>query len=167
MTQARKGGTRLRSGDVLAVTADDQKWLLCYCGRDASLGDTVWVRSGAMHSSEPMDCASLSGDGFYAFYPATTALRQGLVTREGFCAEGMRLLPPLRRIKCSPGLDGEPMTWRIAADANIGTPFTLRSGLTEAEARIPEGAIWNHAFLVDRLRAGWHPVSEGDEGDGS
>lgn len=165
MTQARKGGTRLRPGDVLAVTADDQKWLLCYCGRDASLGDTVWVRLGGMHLNEPIECASFTGDGFYAFYPATAALRQGLVTREGYCAEGMRLLPPLRRIGSPFTRDGESTTWRIAADAKRGTPFTLRTRLTDAEARIPEGAIWNHAFLLDRLRSGWHPSVEGNDGD--
>jgi hypothetical protein len=165
MTQARKGGTRLRPGDVLAVIDDDQKWLLCYCGRDASLGDTVWVRSGAMHPNEPMDCATFTADGFYAFYPATAALRQRRVTREGFCAEGMRLLPPLRRIGSPFRRDGEPTTWRIATDANIGTSFTLRSRLTQSEARIPEGAIWNHAFLVERLRSGWHPSLEAEQGD--
>lgn len=159
----RGGGTRLRPGDVLAVKADGQKWLLCYCGCDASLGDTVWIRSGAVPPDQPIDCASFEGEGYFAFYPATAAVRTGLVTREGFCAEGMRIMPALLRISSPFTCKGEPTVWKIAADANVGTPFTLRTRLTRAEARIPQGAIWNHEFLLDRLRSGWHPILESDE----
>lgn len=125
----------------------------------------MWIRFGAMRPNDPFDCTTFAGEGYYAFYPATAALRQGLVAREGFCAEGMRLVPPIRRIASPFVRDGEPNTWKIATDAKIGTPFILRTRLTQAEARIPEAAIWNHAFLLDRLQSGWHPTLEADDGD--
>lgn len=165
MAKTRVGGTRLRPGDVLSVTVADQKWLLCYCGRDSSLGDTVWVRSGAVPPDDALDCTLFSGEGYYAFYPVTAALRQRLVTREGFCPEGIRLLPPLRRISSPFNREGENSTWKIAADARVGTPFTLTDRLTREEARIPEAAIWNHAYLIDKLQAGWHPADEGADAD--
>lgn len=155
------GGAVLRPGDVLAVADQGAKWLLCYVGRDASLGDTVWIRSAALSPNELTNCSMFTSEGYFAFYPATAAVRGKLVTRAGFCHEGMRMVPPLRRYSLSPfAREGEPTVWRIAANAHVGTPFTVRSQLTEEEARIPEAAIWNHQFLLDRLRSGWHPIMD-------
>jgi hypothetical protein len=168
VTQARRGGGAiLRPGDVLAVADSGAKWLLCYVGRDSSLGDTVWVRSAALTPDEPIDCATFNSEGYFAFYPATAALRGALVTRAGFCAEGMRMIPPLRRYSLSLfAREGEATAWRIAANAHVGTPFTIRPQLTQEEARIPRAAIWNHQLLLDRLRSGWHPTMDASDAPG-
>jgi hypothetical protein len=163
MVAGRGGGTKLRPGDVLAVVDDRAKWLLCYVGRDPALGDTVWVCSGVIPADQPTDCSAFNGEGYFAFYPATAAVRSGLVTLAGFCADGMRQIPPLRRYSLTLLREDAPPRWRIAANAHVGTPFTVRTRLSTDEARIPEAAIWNHAFLLDRLRKGWHPASENSD----
>jgi len=157
---SRGGGTRLRPGDVLSVETDGRKWHMCYIGRHASLGDTVWVSSQGRVLDAALDCHDFTGDGYYVFYPATTAIRRKMVTRAGYCPEGMRMMPRLFRYGSPFVREGGPQIWRIAENAHVGTPFVIRDSLTVEEAELPEAAIWNHEFLLDRLRIGWHPRHE-------
>lgn len=151
------GGTRLRPGDVLSVQTNGRKWHMCYIGRHASLGDTVWVSSQNRELAAALDCHAFMSDGYYVFYPATAAIRRKMITRAGYCPEGMRMMPRLFRYSSPLVREGESQIWRIAEDARVGTPFVIRDSLTVEEAELPEAAIWNHEFLLERLRTGWHP----------
>ena len=163
MATTNRGGSRLRAGDVIEVQADFTKWFLCYLGRDELLGDTTWVVPQPYALDAPLECRIFAGEGYYAFYPATTALRRGMVRKVGFCAEGMRVLPRLFRFGSPFDREGEPRTWRIAEAAQIGVPFVIRTSLSADEALIPQASIWNHEFLLNRLRANWHPRQEASD----
>jgi hypothetical protein len=155
-----RSGARLRPGDVIEIAADAEKWFLCYLGRDESLGDTVWVLPRSFSADAALDCADLGGDGYYAFYPCTTAVRRQMARKVGYCPEGMRMMPRLFRYGSPFDRPGEERSWRIAEAARIGVPFVVRTSLSVEEALIPQAAIWNHAFLLDRLRSKWHPRDE-------
>lgn len=139
---------------------DDQQWFLCYLGRHEALGDTLWVSSDTYPQDAKSDCRSLCGDGYYVFYPATAAVRRKLISRAGYCPEAMRVMPRLLRYSSPFAREGEPQIWRIAEDARVDSPFVIRASLTSEEAELPEAAIWNHLYLLDRLRSGWHPRHE-------
>jgi hypothetical protein len=156
----RGGGTRLRPGDVLSIEADDRKWYLCYVGRHDTLGDTVWVTPDSQPREAVLSCQDLLGDGYWAFYPATAALRRKMISRAGYCPESMRAMPRLFRYGSPFVRKGEPAIWRIAESARVGVPFVIRESLTAEEAAIPQAAIWNHEFLLDKLRSRWHPRHE-------
>ena len=150
----------MRPGDVLAVRTDDQQWHLCYLGRHETLGDTLWVSLCSHALDATWTCRDLSGDGYYVFYPATAAVRRNMAVRAGYCPEAMRKMPRLLRYSSPFVRDGDPQIWRIAESARVDAPFVVCESLTVDEAELPEAAIWNHEYLLDRLRSGWHPRQE-------
>lgn len=166
-TESRRSGARLRPGDVVEIEADERKWLLCYLGRHESLGDTVWILSRSYERNAPVSCRDFAGDGYYAFYPVTAALRRGMVRKVEFCPEGMRVMPRMFRYGSPFDRPGEKRTWRIAEAARVGVPFEIRRSLSQQEALIPQAAIWNHEFLLERLRSGWHPRDEASDSSSS
>ena len=151
---AQVSGTRLRPGDVLEVISGQHVWVLSYVGRHPSLGDLIWVIPQAFAELPTEPCSALRGDGYYQFYPATTATRHGLVRKVGFCPSEMRMIPAQYCNIMSENADGTVRIWNVCD----GTTRVVREELTADEALLPIGEIVNHAMLVERLEEGWTPA---------
>ena len=151
---AGTSGTRLRPGDVLQVECDARVGLLSFVGRHSSLGDLTWVLPTLFHPPVRDVCAAFQAAGYFQFYPATTAVRRGLIQRAGYCVEAMKLMPPrLLNIIAREG-DGLVHRWTISD----GTSRVVRTELSPEERELPVAVIINHEALLDRLREGWTPA---------
>ena len=152
-TMAKISGTRLRPGDVLEVELDRELGVLSYVGRHPHFGDLVWVVRQTF-AERPLElCSALRAEGYFQFYPATTAIRHGLVSKIGFCPSDMRMIPTHWRNIINENADGTIRTWNVCDE----TTRVVRENLTPEESLLPIGEIINHAMLVSRVAQGWTP----------
>lgn len=142
-------------GDILEVVCPTGVAYVSYAGRHETLGDGIWVVPRVF--AEPTDDwhAVFAGDGYFAFYPAQTALRRKLVRKVGYSIDAIRPLPAKRRMAAS--LDErEPVTtWLIVeGDARIARSADQ---LDQDERRLPLAEIWNHPYLIEAITSGRMP----------
>jgi hypothetical protein len=149
------GGTRLRPGDILELDCGDGVAYFSYVGRHPILGDTIWVVPAVFDVPLADPVRAFTRPGYYAFYPAHTAVRQKLIRGRGFSADAMRMLPKRMRNVINLNSDGSVASWLIT-DGISNVP---RRELTPEEQTLPIAAIWNHPLLVDRIRRNWSPAS--------
>ena len=149
----------LTLGDVLQVECSCGTGYVSYAGRHPRFGDTIWVVPHIF--AEPASNWSdlFVGEGYFAFYPAHTAVRQRLVRKVGFAPEAVRLLPQYWRNAVGFDEPGPIKTWLITD----GTQRTSReeSALSQEERLLPIASIWNHELLCERLASGWTPLHGG------
>ena len=146
-------GARLRPGDVLKVECGSQLGFLGYLGRHAHFGDAVLVLPELFPDSPRDLCSRFNGAGYFQFYPATAAARHRLVTKAGFCAEAMRVLPVRWRNIINTNSDGTVRSWLVCD----GVSREPKDHLSIEERTLPIGEIINHELLLQRLREGWIP----------
>jgi hypothetical protein len=143
---------RARPGDVLEVQLQNGNGYLQYLGAHPEYGDAIAV-CPAILPRRPVVTTSLFDESYVTFYPARTAVAQGLVAVLGN-------LPafPVPIVLRRPGarLGRKVETWVIEGR----TGETVKQVLDVAERRIPIAAIWNHNLLVQRIGEGWRPEQE-------
>lgn len=150
MTVQRK---RLKLGDVLLLALTSGVAYLQYLGRHPQYGDAVLVSSRLPEPLSSVTSQIFMG-GFVTFYPAATAVNQGLVeVVDNFS-------PPTlpSRFRRPGARSGRRIdTWVIESPAGE----TVKSKLSAEELQLPIAVIWNHEFLMQRISEGWHPSQEG------
>jgi hypothetical protein len=145
---------KLKSGDILEVFLPAGIGYVQYVGTHAEYGDAVRVLSGH-YASRVADLSGLLSDaGYLAFYPATAAVAEGLVSVAGSLPlpAGCGVPTHLRRAGAR-APDGKILTWIIEKD---GTDTVCRE-LTDAERQLPIASIWSHEGLTTRMSQGWSP----------
>lgn len=149
---------RLRSGQILEIETPCGLAYVQYVSRHRKYGDTIRVLPGQF-SARPTDFARLAREhSYFAFYPAGVAVAHGLAVAVAIEAiPAGREEPGLIRRRGAISRDGHTLTWLIVD----GDREVLRRALTADEKRLPIAAIWNHAFLVDRLAEHWSPEMDG------
>lgn len=145
---------RLKPGDVLALAAPGGQVLVQFIGKHPSFGDAVLVSPRVMSIGEAL-APDAAEEGWATFFPAGAALARGLAS-----VVAHRDPPPMPRRWRRPGAmsGASVLTWLI--DEEDGR-VTVREALTPEELRLPIASIVNVELLVDRVRAGWRPESEG------
>jgi hypothetical protein len=143
------GGQRCKAGDAFEVRVGDQYAYLLYVGRHPDYGDAVFVNP-SLYPSEMQAGDALFTNGYVTFYPATAALRQRLIRKVGSVTA--KLMPPRWR-RAGARYGTLIKTWVIEDDHSE----YVTSQLTPAERQLPIASIWNHEFLVGRIREGWSP----------
>jgi len=144
---------RIKSGDVLLVHLTSGVAYLHYLGRHPEYGDAVLV-SGRFAEPVGWLTSDTFAGGFVTFYPAASAVYQGLVKAIGN-------LPPLplpshfRRAGARSGRRID--TWIIETPAGE----KVKSTLSPMDLQLPIASIWNHELLTERIMEGWHPSQVG------
>ena len=140
---------RIKVGDVLQFRIGNCFAYLHYIGRHPEYGDAVLV-APHMHQLPVSLTSAIFVDSYVAFYPAATAVSQGLVEVVS------HLDPPhipkrLRRAGARSGRNID--TWII----EDGDREVVKVSLSEEDLQLPIAAIWNHELLVQRIVEGWKP----------
>lgn len=147
-------GKRLKAGDVLEVATSDGRFVyMQYLGKHAEYGDAVAV-CPREHESRAPENASLFVSAYVTFYPASAAVARGLARVCGACAP-QPMPVKWRRPGAIEGLTVK--TWII----EDGSSQEVKQRLSLEERHLPIAAIWNHEFLLQRVREGWRPEMEG------
>lgn len=144
---------RAKVGDVLEIQTSSGFIYLHFLGKHHEYGACVAVTSSSTAVSAPVS-AAIFADAFVTFYPATVAVSRGLARVVGnLPSAGI----PKRWRRAGAREGRKVATWIIEEE---GTRF-LRRELTDEERRLPIVAIWNHEFLLERVRSGWRPEHKG------
>jgi hypothetical protein len=144
---------RIQPGDVLEVAGSGGLLYLCYVGKHPEYGDAVDV-CPVEQTTRPEHFEGLFRSAYVTFYPAAAAVARGLASVVGraTCAGMPRIL---RRPGARSGLTVK--TWII----EDGSGESMKQQLSADELRLPIAVIWNHELLLERVRAGWRPETEG------
>lgn len=151
MAASRK---RARPGDVIEVRTPRGLAYVHYTARHPEYGDAIRVLPGFFQTRPESWSTLVAQEGYFTFYAVSAAVSQGLVE-----VAAHQPIPPGRELPSrsrrygwvTPA--GEVKTWLI----NDGTRDVVRTELSAEERRLFIAAMWNHAFLVDRLVKEWHP----------
>jgi hypothetical protein len=147
--------SRLSAGDVLEVQCSGRLGYISYVGKHDSLGDVVWIVPQTFDTTQRDFDKIFREPGYFAFYPATTALRQGLLRIAGYSIEALHPLPIRRRQAVNEDESGSVTLW-VITDGSERTP-KRDVELSPDDRALPIADIWNHAYLCDRLSEGWRP----------
>ena len=158
MTTAHKPRKRLRPGDLFEIRSDGGVALIHYIGRHETQGHTVYVypkwyesRAEALRDKKP-------ATGYVTFYPAQSAVLQGLAeiidTRP--LPTGASL-PTRYRRPGAPGRNGKTLAWIIVEPDGREV---LKRKLTAKERKLPIAATWSHAGLIACITDGYRPELE-------
>lgn len=143
---------RAKPGDVLEIAVPDGGFVYVhYAGRSPDEGDAIAV-CPAPEPARPAIGLELFRDAYFTHYPATKAVREGLAA-----VVGQLPPPPLPARWRRPGaMYGRAVaTWLI--DGPRGTTVRKTEELTEEERHLPIASVWNHAYLIGAVSAGWRP----------
>jgi hypothetical protein len=143
---------RLSTGDILETIVSDGLYYLQYLGRHVSYGDCVAVCPKKFRS-RPALTPELLLASYATFYPASAAVREGLVSLIGNLPS-TGIPKRFRRPGASAGKVIK--TWVLEE----GSSEELRQTLSDEERRLPIAAIWNHECLLHYLSTGWRPEHE-------
>ena len=140
---------RKKVGDVYEMPIDDGWGYIHYIGVHEKFGEAILVCPGTWHQRPEID-ATFFEDAFLTFYPIGAALWNKLVSKVGHI-----LPPPMPDVMRRPGWrEGRKVvTWIIMTPEGE----VKRKVLSEAERKLPVAVIWNHEYLVDRIRESWSP----------
>ena len=122
-------------GDILELVLSGGVAYVSYAGKNEALGDAVWVVPKVLPGPTTDWTVVFDGDGYFAFYPATTAVRRKLVRKVGHAIEAMHLVPTRRRGVANVDAAGNVTSWVITE----GTTRVPRSDaeLSDAERQLP------------------------------
>ena len=151
MAASRK---RAKPGDIIEVRTPRGLAYVHYTARHPEYGDAIRVLPGFFETRPESWSTLVAQEGYFTFYAVSAAVSQGLVEIAAHqpIPSGRELPSKSRRYGwVTPA--GEVKTWLI----NDGTHDVMRTELSEEERRLFIASMWNHAFLVERLVAEWHP----------
>jgi hypothetical protein len=149
---------RAAPGDILEISAPAGLAYVRYLGRHNVYGDAIWVFPH-WQTIRPTNLDSVfTDDGYVTFYPAQSAIRQGLldVVASRPLPSGCGV-PTLLRREGFTSRDGIVLAWVIERDGKE----TLKHELDEEDRKLPIASIWNHEFLINRITDNWRPEQEG------
>lgn len=141
----------LAVGDILEFECLGGWGYLSYAGKNASMGDAVWVVPEVFPTRQSDWTSVFERAGFWLFYPAHATLRAKLVKKVGYSEKVIRMLPRLRRNIVAEDESGAVRSWYIT-DGTSRVP-KLDTELTDEERLLPISEIWNHSFLVEQLES--------------
>lgn len=141
---------RLVPGDVLELQDGNRFGYLQYLGAHEQYGDAILI-SPRLLPGRVAITSELFSRGYIAFYPARVAVRQDLVRRVGHIEDHPVVPDRLRR----PGAIAERRVTNWLIEAPEGQ--RLVAELSPEELLLPIGGIWNHEYLVERMKGGWQP----------
>jgi hypothetical protein len=144
---------RLSPGDVLEVESRGFRSYLQYLGRHREYGDGILV-SPERYESRPELNATMFQNAYVVFYPASAALKRGLVQFVGSLPNPG--LPTEYRREGATSSGGKVETWVI--ESSLGLSVT--PSLSDRERSLPIAQIWNHEMLVKMIAAKWRPEQE-------
>lgn len=141
-------------GDVFEVSCGGGAFLVQFVGKNSTYGEMIRVRPETIAEGS-FDVQDFGNSYSYVtFYPLNAPIRAGLVRRIGTCDPGD--MPT--RFRCAGARRGTAvLTWVIEGDGDA----QVRRALSDSERALPIAAIWNHEFLLTRVREGWRPEAEG------
>jgi hypothetical protein len=138
----------------LEVPCDSGVGVMICVGRSQQMGDLVWVIP-KVHLPPIVDyCALFDGPGYFQFYPATAALRDGTIRKVAWCPAAMRLMPDGHCNIITRNADKTVSGWLVY---NGDAPPFFKPRLTEAERALPVARIINHPLLLEQLQTEWTP----------
>jgi hypothetical protein len=140
----------IATGDVLVADSPGGAVYVQYVGTHPDYGDAVRIEP-RVRQSPPSALDDLFHDGYFTFYPARLAVKKGLMQIVGRAA-APRMPTIWRRAGVRRGTVID--TWVI--EEETGEQVTRE--LTPAQRLLPIAAVWNHAMLLERVAAGWHPA---------
>lgn len=148
---------KLKPGELLEVNTPLGVSYLQYIGKHVEYGDVIRVLPEHYGSQFPDADDPDAEIGYVAFYPAHSAVAQGIVKPVGF-----QKLPPrpeipvrLRRAGFRDRI-GKVHTWIVEAPEGE----TVRIELSEDERKLPIAAVWDHELLIRRILQKWSPEQE-------
>jgi hypothetical protein len=142
---------KLKVGDILEADANDHVIRIQYIGHMERTGDVIYVEPKLLEAGS--EVGPLSKNGYFTLYPASKALNVRLMRRVG--NETAPEMPTTWRMGGLPKPD-KSRRWKIVGP----TESRWTDELTEEEYRIPVVGVWNHEFLLERVRSGWKPEDE-------
>ena len=145
----------LAIGDVLEITCPGGVAYMAYAGREASMGDAIWLVPKVYAAPTDAWTQIFAGKGYFVFYPAHTALRRKLVRKVGYSTDAIRPLPSKQRSVVNRDEGGRVTRWLISEGRNR-VP-RRDEDLDEFERNLPIADIWNHPYLIDAIERGYVP----------
>lgn len=144
---------RLKPGDVLEIAVDNRTAYMQYLGEHSEYGGVIWVVPRT-YATPPENVGSVvAEDGYFAFYPARTAVLRGFAQVVDSAPLEDREIPQRLRRAGARGADGTVLTWIVSQ----GNREVVKEVLSESERHLPIAAIWNHEMLALRVSEGWRP----------
>jgi len=141
---------KIQPGDVFEVAVDVGFGHIQFIGTHAEYGAAIRVVPSVNAKAEDIVASLFEGNSYITFYPVRAALSKKLIRKVGH-------LPvpsiPQRLRRAGVRIGRQVETWIIEDE----TGETLCRSLSESQLSLPIAAIWNHEFLVHRIREGWHP----------
>ena len=141
------------AGDVFELAVDAGFGHLQFVGTHAEYGDAIRVVPRVSAGQSDI-AASLFEGAYVTFYPLRAAVSKKLIRKVGHLPA-----PPLpqRLRRAGVRVGGRVETWIIEDE----TGQTLYRQLSERQVSLPIAAVWNHEFLIHRIREGWRPEQDG------
>lgn len=140
---------KLKAGDILELRHEGFFGYLQYVGKHREYGPVVKVKP-RLFDRRPAADPQLFSDGYIAFYPAELAVRTGRVEVVGHLP-APAVPATLRRAGARVGR--VVRTWVIEHEGGE----TVKETLTSEDLLLPIASLWNHEFLVERMRDAWQP----------
>jgi hypothetical protein len=150
----RATGSRLAPGDVLEVTVPGGRGLVQYIGEHSELSGTIWVVPQVLRSETTGWSEELAATGYYAFFPARTAVRKGLAKIVDKAGLNGRAIPVATRRAGAINSLGEVLNWVISDQSGQ----RLVDHLPLNKLALPIEEIWNLEMLALRIAEGWRPA---------
>jgi len=144
----------IQPGSVLAApVGPDGSIFMIYLGHHGEYGDCVKVAARVHQTfTEPILERSV-----ITFYPARAAARRGMVRTTGarVSVEGVPRFFRRAFVRDESGVS----SWMIQDMETGAEVLRQRDELSASERALPIVALWNHAYLVETMQAGW-PLPE-------
>ena len=141
-------------GDVFELVVDAGFGHVQFIGTHAEYGDAIRVAPGVSARPEGIVASLFEGGTYVTFYPLRAALSKKLIRKVGHLPASSL---PQRLRRAGMRIGGRVETWIIEDE----TGEKLYRHLSESQLSLPIAAIWNHEFLIQRIREGWHPEQDG------
>ena len=149
---------KIDTGQIFRVKDGEEFFFLQYLGKHPLYGETIRVFPDLISDDSEIDGSSLEEqDSYVTFYPLSLSARDRMVSPASLRLSNYPEIPLYLRRPGARSKNGEILSW-ILEDSNGDTP---RTQLSEEEKSLPIAGIWNHEYLLHRVRQGWHPRQEG------
>lgn len=142
----------VKVGDVAEVKIGDKLAYVQYADKHKLYGEMILV-SPCLHETRPLIGGKVFDKAYFAFYPISAAVAQGLIHAVDNMPVPRKLPERFKRALRRSGRRVE--SWVIEGAGRE----VIKTSLSDDEVDLPIVAIWNHEMLIHRIVEGWTPAN--------